>query len=34
LRAIDRFWRKDVGDFQFAAVLTGQRVEPGHQLAV
>jgi len=34
LRAIDRFWRKDVGDFQFAAVPTGQGVEPGHQLAV
>lgn len=34
LRAIDRFWRKDVGDFQFTAMPAGQGVEPGHRLAV
>jgi hypothetical protein len=34
LRAIDRFWRKDMGDYEIrAAGPKDQRVEPGHQLA-
>lgn len=34
LRAIDRFWQKDMGDFEVAVIPTGQGVEAGHQLAV